>query len=83
LLSSTSGSTDLAVVFVAGFVVGLVTCNPLVFLLESASRTIMVCLAEHPSEFAESHSDLFEGLTAGWSAAYPEAWSQQKAISQH
>jgi hypothetical protein len=80
--SASFTATDLALMFAAGFLMGLATCNPLLFLMESASRTIMVCLAEHPSEFAESHPDLFEILVSGWSTAYPEAWRDQKVIPQ-
>jgi Plasma-membrane choline transporter len=76
-----SYSTTLALMYVFGFVMGLLASNPVLFVLESAARTIMVCLAEQPYQFANAHPELFETLTKGWSEAYPEAWQQQKAVS--
>lgn len=87
--SSSSSNTDgashppppmLAMVYFVGFIMGLLASHPVVIVLESAVRTIMVCLAEQPCEFANAHPELYETLTKGWSEAYPKAWEQQKAI---
>jgi hypothetical protein len=73
-------ANDLALMFLSGFMFGAFTSHPIMFLLESASRTIMVCLAEAPSHLSSSRPELFEILGEGWSAAYPEGWREQKAV---
>jgi hypothetical protein len=73
---------DLSLMFLIGFVFGFCTSYPIMILLETASRTVMACLAEAPSDFASSRPDLYEILAEGWSAAYPEAWREQKAVPQ-
>jgi hypothetical protein len=75
-------ASDLSYMFLIGFVFGFCISYPIMILLETASRSVMVCFAEAPSDLASSRPDLYEILVEGWSAAYPEAWREQKAVPQ-
>lgn len=55
-----------------GFVIGLVLSGIVMGLLSSAVDSIIVCFAEAPNEFAESHPSLAEEMQTAWSAAWPE-----------
>ena len=47
------------------------------FVVESATRTVIVCLAKSPMEFQEHLPDLCEEMKQAWSTAYPEAWTNE------
>ena len=55
-----------------GFVIGLVLSGIVMGLLSSAVDSIIVCFAEAPNEFAESHPSLAQEMQTAWSAAWPE-----------
>ena len=55
-----------------GFVIGLVLSGIVMGLLSSAVDSIIVCFAEAPNEFAESHPSLAQEMQSAWSAAWPE-----------
>mmetsp|Transcript_11583 Transcript_11583/g.17007 ORF Transcript_11583/g.17007 Transcript_11583/m.17007 type:complete len:540 (+) Transcript_11583:101-1720(+) len=57
--------------FFVAFFVGLFISNVVLFVIESAVRTAIVCFAESPAEFDEHHPDLSENMKAGWAEAYP------------
>ena len=55
-----------------GFVIGLVLSGIVMGLLSSAVDSIIVCFAEAPNEFAESHPALAHEMQTTWSAAWPD-----------
>ena len=57
--------------FFTAFIVGLFLSNVALFVVESAVRTVIVCFAESPEEFAEHHAELSEVMKSGWAEAYP------------
>jgi hypothetical protein len=57
--------------FYISCIIGLLISNVVLFPIQSAVRTVIVCLAESPAEFDEHHPDLSAILRDGWSKAYP------------
>lgn len=77
--SQDAGSSAVAA-FWLGFLLGLVMSNTVLFVIESAVRTVIVCFAESPAEFQECHPDLCDEMKKGWAESYPEVWRQQRAV---
>jgi hypothetical protein len=77
---SMGSSTDLGA-FRLGFLIGLYVSSTILFVVESAARTVMVCFAESASEFQEVHGELYEEMKGGWSESYPDAWNSAPAVA--
>ena len=60
----------LAVAFWIGFIVGIIISNTVLFVVESAVRTIMVCFAEQPGE-GSGRTQLSHELRSTYAATYP------------
>jgi hypothetical protein len=67
--------------FWLGFLIGLYVSSTILFVVESAARTVMVCFAESASEFQEVHGELYEEMKGGWSESYPDAWNGTPAVA--
>ena len=65
----------------AGFIIGLILSGIVMGLLSSAVDSIIVCFAEAPIEFAESHPSLAQEMQTAWSAAWPEEFRGVAIIS--
>ena len=65
----------------AGFIIGLILSGIVMGLLSSAVDSIIVCFAEAPTEFAESHPSLAQEMQTAWSAAWPEEFRGVAIIS--
>lgn len=63
--------------FFLGLIIGMILSSVSLFVVESATRSIIVCFAESPMEFQEHHPDLCEEMKQGWSQAYPQAWNDE------
>jgi Plasma-membrane choline transporter len=61
--------------FLLGMFLGLFLSSTVLTVVESAVRTVIVCFAESPGEFAMHHPDLCAEMTRGWSETYPDAWA--------
>jgi len=57
--------------FWIAFLIAFLISNTVLFVVESAVRTVIVCFAESPAEFQEHHSELYEPMQAAWTEAYP------------
>lgn len=58
--------------FIIGFVIGLIVSNIVMSLLSSSVDAIIVCYAEAPQEFSDSHPALAQEMHASWSSAWPD-----------
>mmetsp|Transcript_18706 Transcript_18706/g.40728 ORF Transcript_18706/g.40728 Transcript_18706/m.40728 type:complete len:585 (-) Transcript_18706:208-1962(-) len=58
--------------FVVGFVIGLILSGVVMGLLSSAVDSIIVCYAEAPNEFSESHPHHSQEMQSTWAAAWPD-----------
>jgi len=70
------------VAFVFGAMLGMFLSSTALFVVESAVRTVIVCFAENPTEFAVCHPELGDEMTKGWSETYPDAWAARHQMSQ-
>mmetsp|Transcript_16338 Transcript_16338/g.34181 ORF Transcript_16338/g.34181 Transcript_16338/m.34181 type:complete len:574 (+) Transcript_16338:106-1827(+) len=64
--------------FFIGFVMGLVLSGLMMGLLANAVDSIIVCYAECPAEFGDSHPELAGGMQRTWS----QAWSSLELTGQ-
>ena len=71
-----TGSHLLAFFF--GALIGMMLSSTVLFVVESAVRTVIVCFAESPGEFQMHHPELCEEMTQGWSETYPDAWATRR-----
>jgi len=67
--------------FTAGFIIGLVLSGIIMGLLSSAVDSIIVCFAEAPTEFMDSHPALAQEMQTAWSAAWPEEFRGVAIVS--
>lgn len=58
--------------FIIGFAIGIIISSIVMSLLSSSVDAIIVCYAEAPQEFSESHPALAQEMHASWSAAWPD-----------
>ena len=65
----------------AGFIIGLVLSGIIMGLLSSAVDSIIVCFAEAPTEFMDSHPALAQEMQTAWSAAWPEEFRGVAIVS--
>mmetsp|Transcript_1456 Transcript_1456/g.1998 ORF Transcript_1456/g.1998 Transcript_1456/m.1998 type:complete len:567 (+) Transcript_1456:103-1803(+) len=61
----------LVAAFWFGFVVGLIVSNTVLFVVESATRTVMVCFAEQPM-MVEGGRPMLQNLKETYAATYPD-----------
>jgi hypothetical protein len=60
---------------IAGFLIGLGCCLVVTSVVDSATHTIFVCWAEHPSALLHTHQEQFTSLATAWQQFQPEAWA--------
>mmetsp|Transcript_10959 Transcript_10959/g.15679 ORF Transcript_10959/g.15679 Transcript_10959/m.15679 type:complete len:538 (-) Transcript_10959:247-1860(-) len=58
--------------FLIGFVIGMVLSGIFMGLLSSAVDSVIVCFAEAPQEFNETHPELAEEMNKTWRDAWPD-----------
>ncbi len=58
--------------FFIGFVIGMVLSGIFMGLLSSAVDSVIVCFAEAPQEFNETHPELAEEMNKTWRDAWPD-----------
>jgi hypothetical protein len=62
----------LGVGFFIGFVVGIVLSGIFMGLLSSAVDSVIVCFAEAPQEFNDTHPELAQEMNKTWKDAWPD-----------
>lgn len=58
--------------FFVGFLIGMVLSGIFMGLLSSAVDSVIVCFAEAPQEFNETHPELAEEMNKTWRDAWPD-----------
>lgn len=62
----------LGVGFFIGFVIGIVLSGIIMGLLSSAVDSVIVCFAEAPNEFNETHPEMAQEMNQTWKDAWPD-----------
>lgn len=70
LVSPSSELTDGVGVFFLAFIVSIILSMTMLCVIESSVSTIIVCLAEAPSEFEENHPTHNQAMRDAWSEVY-------------
>mmetsp|Transcript_25119 Transcript_25119/g.69445 ORF Transcript_25119/g.69445 Transcript_25119/m.69445 type:complete len:331 (+) Transcript_25119:895-1887(+) len=64
----------LVVAFWVGFVIGLIISNTVLFVVESAVRTVMICFAEQPAMDPQCAQPILQELKQTYAATYPDVF---------
>lgn len=71
-LNATLNSTNEAyMLFVIGFIIGLMLCAITLSVIGSGVNTVIVCFADGPAEFQSNHPELSNKMRETWIAAFP------------
>ena len=69
-LDALGGGNHLGGAFLIAFVLGLITSNILMGIVDSAVSTAIVSFAEAPADFQQNHPALYDEMVTAWRKVY-------------